>query len=506
MSEDKQTEIKNIVTLEDCGPCKKKVIIEIPAEAIAQCREEQYADLSKDAVVPGFRKGRAPMRLLEKRFGSDVDQQVKVKLLADASESAVKDSEIDMLGDPNIDYEKIELPESGSMTFDFEVEVKPEFDLPEIEGMEIDKPKIEADKSKVDEEIAEICKRSGIWEVKDGPVVEGDRVVANVLMNVSDVDEAEKKENVEISAITKGYVGGIPFENLNEILAGAKPGDVKTANTVVSKTFHNEQYRGKTVDVELTIKDVKNLVPAELNEELLTKFGLDSEDDLREKIVENMEQTAEREARTAMCDQVYKQLLASTDFDLPESFVADQSVRILQRQYSNMMMQGLSKEQLEEEMKNIQASSEDQAKEQLQLFFIMDKIADKLEVSVEEGEINGHIAMIAAQRGRRPEKMREEMVKDGSLSQFAMQVREQKCVDKILETAKITDVDAADLEKKTAAKKTAKKKTAKKATAKKATAKKTESDSEAKPAAKKTAKKAVKKTAKKTTAKKTDKK
>ena len=97
-------------------------------------------------------------------------------------------------------------------------------------------------------------------------------------------------------------------------------------------------------------------------------------------------------------------------------------------------------------MEEMRASSEERAKEQLKTFFIMDKIAEKLGVEASEEEINGHIARVAAQRGRRPEKMREEMVRDGSLAQFALQVREEKCVSKLLETAKITDVDPAAFE------------------------------------------------------------
>jgi trigger factor len=147
-----------------------------------------------------------------------------------------------------------------------------------------------------------------------------------------------------------------------------------------------------------------------------------------------------------------------------------------------MLMQGMTKEQVDEQMDQLRASSETQAAEQLKLYFVMDKIADKFEVEVSEEEINGHIAYVAATRGRRPEKMREELARDGSLAQFALQIREEKCIEKILEKANVTEVEAT---KPAAAKKTAKKKTAKKKTTKKK-----EADAEAKPAAKKTTKKA----------------
>jgi trigger factor len=86
MADEEKTKSKNIVTIEESGPCKKKISIEVPAEAIKEKLDEQYNELRRDAEVPGFRKGRAPLRLLEKKYGSDVRKQVKLKLLAQACE------------------------------------------------------------------------------------------------------------------------------------------------------------------------------------------------------------------------------------------------------------------------------------------------------------------------------------------------------------------------------------------------------------------------------------
>jgi trigger factor len=117
-------------------------------------------------------------------------------------------------------------------------------------------------------------------------------------------------------------------------------------------------------------------------------------------------------------------------------------------------MRGLSREQIEEQMEALQAGSEQQAMQQLKTFFIMDQVADKLDISVSEEEINGHIAQLAMQRQQRPEKMREQMERDGSLAQFRLEVRQNKCIAKLLETAKVTEKKAKKAKK---AKKTARK-------------------------------------------------
>jgi len=488
MAEEKEaSEIKNVVTIEDSGPCKKKVCIEVPEEAIKAALEKQYGELKRDSVVPGFRKGRAPLRLLEKRFGTDVNKQVKLKLLADASEAAVKDNKLDMLGDPDVDYETIDLPSSGPMKFDFEVEVRPEFELPELEGIAIEKVMVAVNDKMIDEELRTMCKRAGVWAPKEGGVVEKDnQIVADTVLIIEGVEEHEKSDNIEIFVREKGFISGVPVDKLDKLLVGAKDGDVRKTSVKVPKTFFKEDYRGKKIDIEIAVKEVKQLEEAELNEELFNKCGVKNLEELRTLIGDSGKTHAENQAKSAMANQVHEYLQENTEFDLPETVVADQSMRILQRQYSNMLMQGLDKEKVEEQMQSLKASSEEQANDQLKLFFIIDKIAEKFEIEVTEEEINGQIARAALSRGRRPEKMREELARDGSLAQFTMQIREQKCIEKILEKAKVTEVDSAKAGKKSAKKTTAKKVVKKAATDK--TEKTTREDS---------AKKRVKKTAKK---------
>ncbi len=437
-----QAEAKINVTIEDTGSCKKKITVEIPESKVKESLHKKYDDLRREAVVPGFRRGRAPLRLLEKRFGTDITNQAKLELMIDASQEAIKENKLDVLGDPHIDHEKVEVPASGPMKFDFEVEVRPEFELPPLEGLEIEKPVVEVTDAKVEEEIEALCKRAGIWVPKDSPVAADDQVIADVMLKVEGAADHEKKDNIEVYVRKTGFVGGVPVEDLDKLLVKAKVGDEKKTTVDVPATFFNEQYRGKKVDVEISVREVKYLKPAELNDEFLKRFGLESVEKLKDNVRQNLTAQSEQQTRSAMSDQVYHYLQEKIDFDLPADVVASQSASILQRQYANLLMRGIPKEQIEQQMERLRASSEEKAVEQLKLFFIMDKIAEKFEISVTDEEINGHIAQIASYRGRRPEKMRDEMMRDGSLAQFTLQVREQKCVERILEKAKITGVAA----------------------------------------------------------------
>lgn len=464
MADEKKDQIKNIIKIEDIGPCKKKISIEIPEEKIKEVLASQYSDLRKDAVLPGFRKGKAPMRLIEKRFGSNIEEQAKLKLLADATEEAMSDNDLKTIGEPDIDHEAIELPKSGAMKFDFEIEVRPEIDLPELEGIEVEKPSSEVTEEQIDEEVAQMQKRLGVWTPRseDSGVEMDDQLIADVIVKAEDDEETEKIDNTEVFVTEKSFVGKVPVETFAKEVIGKKVSDKITVETEVPTTFFNEKYRGKKVEVTVEIKEIKHLKPAELDDEFFTKLGLEDEAELREKIKEMTQMRNEQEAKTAMADSIYKYLLDSTKFDLPQDVVADQATQILQRQYTRLLMQGVEPEKVEAQMEELRASSETQAAEQLKLFFIMDEIADKLDVSVTEEEINGYIAQVAMQRGRRPEKMREELLRNGSLAEFSMQAREQKCIEKLLEKAKITEVAPKKTTKKKATKKTTKKKTTKK--------------------------------------------
>jgi trigger factor len=441
--EEKQPAVsKNTVTIEEAGPCKKKVIIEVPEDTVKHATNEQYETLRKDALVPGFRKGRAPRRLLEKRFGKDIGEQVKLKLLAGASDTALKDNKIDVLRDPDINFEKVELPAAGPLKFEFEVEVRPEFDLPKLEGIPVEKQKLKVTDEQIDGEVERLQKWSGIWTPRDGGKVElNDQIIADVVLKIEGVEEEQKLNNTEIYVRGNGFVGVIPVENLDELLVGAKSGDTKQTSVEVPKTYFRQEYRGKKVDIQIAVKETKWLKPAAVDEDLFKRVGVKDEKELREKLRDSLHARLEQQVRGEMAEQIYKYMLDNTKFDLPVDIVAEQSTALLQRQYSNLMMRGIAREQIEEHMEQLKAGSDQQAEEQLKTLFIMTKVAEKLKIDITDEEINGHIAQLAAQRGHRPERMREEMEHDGSLTQFKLQVREDKCIAKLLESAKITEVE-----------------------------------------------------------------
>jgi trigger factor len=157
-----------------------------------------------------------------------------------------------------------------------------------------------------------------------------------------------------------------------------------------------------------------------------------------------MMERIEADVQNAMREQVYKYLLDNTSIDLPAKLSQRQEDRVVQRRGVELMMRGVQRELLEQNLERLRHGAKDEAVRELKLFFILEKIAADQNVDVRESELNGRIAMLAIQRGQRPEKLKQQMAKDGSLQQMYVTMREQKAVDKLLETAQIEEVDMSE--------------------------------------------------------------
>ncbi len=146
--------MSNTVKIEEAGPCRKKISIDVPATKVDEAMEYAFAAVAHEAAIPGFRKGRAPRRLVEKRFGNYVIDETRSRLCASAYQEAVEENELKVLGHPPAEYfEDIEIEAGNPVHIEVEVEVMPEFDLPELKGIEVLKPEATLPDGIVDEEI-----------------------------------------------------------------------------------------------------------------------------------------------------------------------------------------------------------------------------------------------------------------------------------------------------------------------------------------------------------------
>jgi trigger factor len=492
---------ENSVSVEEAGKLRKKVTVTIPQASIDVKRNEMYGELGDSAQVPGFRIGHAPRRLIEKRFGKEVATDVRNALIGESLGHAIEKTDLNVLGEPDLELDDIELPESGEMTFSFEVEVAPEFDLPNLKGVAVEKRLVEVGDDRVDEYVNELRGTRATFEPSDGPAADGDSLVVSAEVTVEGADTV-KRDDIALR-VAPGQIEGLPLVDLGAALAGKSTGDTATLEVTVPEAHPNEDWKGKLASIEVTIKSLTSKILPEADAEFAKQLGFDAIDELREFVRERMSERIEGEIANDMRAQVSKHLLDNTEFDLPEGVAARHTESVLRRRYVELLRSGMPREQLDENMTVIQAEAQQQADRELRLQFVLGKIADEMEIEISDGDLNATIASMAAQYQRRPEKMRQELESDGSLEQVRTSMREDAALDKILGDAEITEITEEPKDKKTAKK--AAKKTAKKSAKK--SAKKTEKKAAkktAKTAAKKTTKKAAKKTTKKAAGKSKD--
>lgn len=152
------------IKIEDSGPATKKVFVEVPQELIASKLEEQFKQLRREAALPGFRPGHAPQKLVEKRFHNDVRDQVRRNVISESYEQAVSTHALNVIGEPQFDNpDDIKLPETGSLTYSFEVEVQPDFQLPTLEGLAVKKPKVEVTEEHLDQAMLNLHSSRARW-------------------------------------------------------------------------------------------------------------------------------------------------------------------------------------------------------------------------------------------------------------------------------------------------------------------------------------------------------
>ncbi|MDY7108816.1 MAG: trigger factor [Planctomycetota bacterium] len=442
------------VKVEDVGPAKKRLTITVPAEVIGDKIEESIGTLATQAAVPGFRKGKVPRKLLERRFGSTVRNETKNQVVADAYAGVIEEKEIRPVGEPEpVDkIEELELEEGKPLTFAVDVEVVPEFDLPELENIEIRKPMLEITDEQIEEELNRNCLQMGEAEEIRSDFQPGDRLVGPGSATKEGEDEPFfRHDNIDIIVPGddeggRGQVLGLLIDDLASKLRGLSVGETFTVETVGPEGHELEHIRGEKLTIEVTIREAQRITPASV-EQVVEHYGMASEQLLREQIRIALEQRRDEQQRGAMREQVHDYLLDAVDFDLPEKLSAAQATRMVERQRLELLYQGMPVEEVEERLAELRAEAEAASQRRLKLSFILNRLARHFEVEVSDQEVNGRIAAIAMQRGVRPDQLRTELVQSNRLGELASQIRENKAADRVIDRANVTEIPAEEWNK-----------------------------------------------------------
>jgi trigger factor len=474
------------ITIEDAGPARKRIHITVPVETIASKIKDSMGTMVNETVLPGFRKGKVPTHLLQKRFGESIREEAQKEIIADAWSSAIEEHELRTIGNPEAvgDPADVVIEEGKPLIFSLEVEVMPEFELPTFDDIELTKPVVDVTDEHIDEEIRRQSIRHGNLEDVDGKATEGDFLLGPAVVHLDGKEEAFfKTEQTRLSVPASdgsGQVLGLHIDTLGSKIYGASVGDEIIIEATGPQEHELEEVRGAKVVVTFNVVQAVRVEPL-AEEDLISFFGLDSMETLKEQLRLALERRRDQDQASVLRKQATEELSSRIEMELPEKTTAMQADRDLQHLRTELQSSGiLTLEEVEAEVAKVRSGSADESKNRLKTFFILSKLTEHFHVTVNDMEINSRIAELASQNGVRPDEMRKTLEQQGQLSHIEVVVREEKAADQLVSACSVKDVPLEEWKKMHEGRKSSKKSVVKEKTTKKKTTKKTAKKSSSK--------------------------
>ena len=246
------------VEVKEVSACERHVTVTIPRSDIDRYFQKQFDELAPLAEVPGFRAGKAPRQLIENRFKAQVSDQVKGSLIMDSLTQIGDEQDYSAISEPDFDFELVNIPDEGDMTYEFDVEVRPEFDLPNWKGLKLERPEHEFSDEDIDNQITRFGRQfCDVVPVEEAVQLE-DLIICDITVRNGDEVVGQASEQ-SITVRPTLSLADATIEDFDKLVVGAAADDVKTTKVEVSEFSDNEDLKGKEVDVEFKILDVKRI-------------------------------------------------------------------------------------------------------------------------------------------------------------------------------------------------------------------------------------------------------
>ena len=426
------------VKVDETSACERHVTVSIPRDDIERYFSDKFDDLAPKAEVPGFRAGKAPRKLVENRFREQVEDQVKGSLLMDSLAQVSDDEDFSAISEPDFDFESINIPDEGPMTYEFNIEVRPEFEMPEWKGMNLKRTEQEFSDEEVDEEIVKLGSRSADMVPVDEAAKPGDFLVIDLVAK-HEGKEVSKASELLVELRNKLSFGDGQLDGFGELLEGAKSGDKKSATVKVSEYAMNEELQGKDVELEISLLDVKRLEPVD-KDEVAEKLGIDSLDSLRELIKQNLASRLQYTQRQEIREQISELLTESATWELPQDLLKRQSRRELDRALIELRTSGFSDQDIQAQENQLRQNVMKRTETMLKEHFILERIAEAEAIEETDADYDLEIAKIAAQKNDSTRRVRARLERTGQMDALRNMIIEQKVLGLIEEHAQFKAV------------------------------------------------------------------
>ncbi|MFN3870490.1 MAG: trigger factor [Aquificaceae bacterium] len=404
------------ISVEDKQGLFKSLKVEVEGEIVRGALNEVYEYLKQNAHVEGFRKGKAPLWIIRAKFKEYIEEEVGKKVANATLESAIRESGLRPVADIYLEEVKLQEPEQ-KVSYSVSFEVPPEFELANLESLEVEVEKVEFNEDLVKERIERIREERALWEPVEREVREGDLVVIDY--KVEDLESGETTEGE-----TSGILGTKTFrEEIERELLGKKEGDSFVLEDLT--LYDVEGKPAGKAKVEIRVKGVKEKHLPELNDDFAKELGLgETWEQAKEKIIEELKEELESRKKALVEEAVAKKLIEMHEFEVPQTLIQRELSNLVQARVSTLSQWGIDPKYID--YRSLAQELSPQAYSNVKLRLILDKYAVEKNIQVEESEIEKKLQELSQQYGRSPQELKEFFQREKLLHVLEEDVKREK--------------------------------------------------------------------------------
>jgi trigger factor len=418
-----------LLNYQDISPIKKSVEVEIPADRVSNEAQKVTTEFSKHAKLPGFRPGKIPANVIRSRFAKEIQEEVFSRLLPLSFREAIADKGVEPVGDPELESMDPYI-EGAPVKFKANFEVKPQIDLGEYRGLEVDDKKVEVADSDVDEMVERLREQASAYRpITDRGVQDGDFAVIDIVSNAVGMETKRDTGHFKVGEET-------PLPEMHEALRGKSAGETATFEKSYPDDAPTEGFRGKNVKHEVTLKEIRVQEKPDVNDEFAKSVGgWESVPQMREAITTDIRRHRELDVQRAKRNQIGDALIAAHDFDVPETLVEEELGKSLQNYARFLASQGIDIEKADLDWRRIGDDFRPEAVKRVRRGLILEAIARKEGVTVSDVEVDAEIRRAATEQGREFADVKHHLKHDGTYESLRASLGQEKALELVLKEA-----------------------------------------------------------------------
>jgi len=425
-----------VVSSREESPTRATLDIEVPAEDVERAYGAVSRAFAKRAALPGFRPGHVPEPLVQRRFAGEIREEVIERLLPAALSSAIQEKNLTILGHPRVDALEWNLP--GPLRFSAHLDLRPVVDPGNYQGLPVEDVATEPTDDEVSGVLNRIRDSHAEFHPIDGrPAAAGDFAVADVVGRFVEILEpGQNPRTFRDEKLTLEIGHPDSMTEINDALTGAFPGETRTLRKTFADDFPNEDYRGKTIDYEVTLVALKEKRLPALDDEFARAVAQsETVDSLREKVRANLRQEKEADRRRKFRRQILETILSRTDVPAPEVLVESEVAASLRDYARYLAANGVDPKDADWE--RIREDARPGAEKRVREYLVLDSIARREEIEVTETELDAEIKRAAARRGVETSELRERLAKSDGLDALRDEMRLSRALDLLISAARV---------------------------------------------------------------------